>query len=133
MPGFECRILVVDDNRDHTDSTAIMLESIGHHVERAYDGGTAIEVAKVFAPDIVLLNLAMPKITGVMVARAIREAEGGHLVHLAALTGFGREADKVLTRAAGFDAHLVKPVSPDALEQMLQHWCEKAHAKRSVA
>jgi len=113
MARFECRILVVDDNRDHTDSTALMLHLMGHHVERAYDGENAIELAKLFAPDIVLLNLAMPKITGVMVAQAIRQGERGNLVHLVALTGFAREEDRLLTRAAGFDAHLVKPVSPD--------------------
>jgi len=86
-----------------------------------------------FAPDIVLLNLAMPKITGAMVAQAIRQGERGNLVHLVALTGFAREEDRLLTRAAGFDAHLVKPVSPDALQQMLQHWCEKVHGNRGVA
>jgi CheY-like chemotaxis protein len=65
------------------------------------------------------------------VARGIRRAEAGHLIHWVALTGDGRPADHALTQQAGFDAHLVKPVNTEALESMLAEWCEQSHNRRS--
>jgi CheY-like chemotaxis protein len=86
-----CRILVVDDHRDSTDSMAMLLQMMGHEVHSTYDGSTAIRLAKEFQPDIVLLDLAMPGLDGLAVARAIRKAEAGHLIHLVAVTGWGRK------------------------------------------
>jgi CheY-like chemotaxis protein len=125
-----CRILVVDDHRDSTDSMAMLLQMMGHEVQSAYDGFTAIRLAKEFQPDIVLLNLAMPGLDGLAAARAIRKTEAGHLIHLVAVTGWGRKEDEELTRHAGFDAHLLKPVDIKALEGMLAHYCEQSHRKR---
>jgi len=130
MTKLVCRILVVDDDADTTDSTAVLLLAMGHEVKSCYDGFTAIRLAKEFQPDIVLLDLAMPGLNGLEVAHALRQAEAGHLIHLVAVTGYGNKEHQELTRAAGFHAHLTKPVDSDALEQMLADWCAQSHAKR---
>jgi PAS domain S-box-containing protein len=114
-----CRVLVADDLRDSADSMALLLEVMGHDVRTAYDGEQAVTVAGEFRPDVVLLDLGMPKMNGFEACRRIRQQPWGRRVRLVALTGWGQEEDRQRTSEAGFDHHLVKPVSPADLEQVL--------------
>src|SRR6266849_3763550 len=103
------RFLVVDDNIDATDSQATLLRLLGHQVETAYSGAAALEKARAFRPEIVLLDLGMPGMDGFEAARQLRAMPEGREVLLVAQTGWGQEEDRRRTRAAGFDAHLAKP------------------------
>ncbi|RCJ09693.1 PAS domain-containing sensor histidine kinase [Cupriavidus necator] len=109
------RILLVDDNRDAADSLAMLLELCGHEVTIAYDGAEALHVAPRCRPHIALIDLAMPGMDGFEVVRAMRGLAGTELTRFVALTGFGQPADRQHTEAAGFDAHLVKPVELETL------------------
>ena len=113
------RVLVVDDNRDSADSATDVLRLLGNQVECAYDGESGVSVARRMKPHIILLDLAMPGMDGFEARRRLRDAEGGTGPFLVAMTGFGNEEDKRRTRAAGFDAHLTKPVELDALVALL--------------
>ena len=113
------RILVVDDNRDVADSLAMLLESVGMAVRVAYDGTSALETAAAFRPEIVFLDLGMPKMDGYATARRLRELPGGHDIFLVALTGWGQAEDRGRTRDAGFDEHLTKPVGFAALTDVI--------------
>jgi PAS domain S-box-containing protein len=115
-----CRVLVVDDNRDSADSLARLLELSGQEVRVAYGGEQALQVAAELRPEIVLLDLGMPGMDGYETCRRIRGAPWGHEVTLIALTGWGQEADRRRTTGAGFDAHLVKPVSPEELLTLMK-------------
>ncbi len=109
------RILVVDDNRDAADSLAELLRGLGHEVAVAYDAGGAVDGTSRFRPDTVLLDIGMPLVDGYVAARRIREQPHGAHILLVAMTGWGQPQDKRRTFEAGFDVHLVKPVSLDAL------------------
>jgi len=113
------RILVADDNRDAAESFAILLGLASHAVRLALDGEEAYAVAEAFRPDVVFLDIGMPRLNGYEVARRIREQPWGRRMLLVALTGWGQEADRDRARAAGFDDHLVKPASPEALARIL--------------
>jgi PAS domain S-box-containing protein len=113
-----CRILVVDDNRDAADSLGMLLQMIGHEVRIAGDGLEAVGVAEAFEPDVILLDIGLPKLNGYQVAGRIREQRGGDVV-LIALTGWGQEEDRRRSTEAGFDHHLTKPVEFDALSKLL--------------
>jgi len=111
------RVLVVDDNRDAADLLAEMLHAKGHTAEVAYDGPSALGLAATFHPDVALLDLGLPVMDGFELARRLRE---GHAeLKLIALTGYGQRSDREKTRAAGFDAHLVKPVELELLQATL--------------
>jgi signal transduction histidine kinase len=114
-----CRVLVADDNRDAADSLAMMLKLAGNEVRTAYDGEQAVEQAEAFRPDLVLLDIGMPKLNGYEAARRIREQPSGHAMILVALTGWGQEEDKRRADEAGFHHHLVKPVDLAALARRL--------------
>ncbi len=114
-----CRILVVDDNEDATVSLAMMLEIMGHEVYTAHDGETGVKLAKKWQPDIILMDLGMPRMNGYEAARHIRQETWGTRIILVALTGWGADDDRRKTQDAGFDRHLVKPVEPNALMQLL--------------
>jgi DNA-binding response OmpR family regulator len=113
------RILVTDDNVDAAASLAMMLEIMGHEVRTAHDGLEAVEVAATFRPDIILLDIGMPKLDGFEACRRIRGQDWAHDVFMLALTGWGQDADRIEARKAGFDEHLVKPVDPTAFEKLL--------------
>jgi CheY-like chemotaxis protein len=113
------RFLVVDDNVDATVSQAELLRRLGHDVETAYNGSAALEKAQSFHPEIVLLDLGMPGMDGFEVARRLREMPEGRDVLLVAQTGWGQEEDRRRTKAAGFDAHLAKPVDVAALMRLI--------------
>jgi two-component system CheB/CheR fusion protein len=114
------RILVVDDNRDAADSLARYLTRVmGQRVEVAYDGPGAVDVARRFRPDVVLLDIGLPGMSGYEVAERLRSGPetGGAL--LIALTGWGQEEDRRRSKEAGIDFHLVKPVDLDAVQNLL--------------
>lgn len=113
-------ILVVDDNRDAALTLADMLQLMDHETQVVHDGPAAIEAARACEPDLVLLDIGMPGMNGYEVARRIRSEPWGRTIKLFALTGWGQEEDRRQSRAAGFDHHLVKPLDPAELEQLLQ-------------
>ncbi|HEX9670479.1 MAG TPA: ATP-binding protein [Thermoanaerobaculia bacterium] len=113
------RILVVDDNRDAAATLALLLELTGHDVRTAHDGLEALAAASEFRPDVVLLDIGLPKLNGYEVARRIRRQPRGQGVVLIAITGWGQEEDKRQSQDAGFDQHIVKPVEPGTLLKLL--------------
>jgi signal transduction histidine kinase len=113
------RILVADDNHDAAEALALQLQLAGHDVRAAHDGAEALAVATTFDPDIVLLDLGMPRMDGYEVAREFRRRPRRPRVTLIALTGWGQQQDRDRTAQAGFDAHLVKPVATSQLFQAL--------------
>jgi CheY-like chemotaxis protein len=114
------RILVVDDNVDAASSVVTMLKIWGHDVQVAYNGPDALSVARMFRPQIVLLDIGMPGMSGYDVAKQLRsEPEFGGLI-ITALTGYGQPEDRRRSREAGFDHHITKPPDPTALAALLQ-------------
>lgn len=115
----ECRVLVVDDNEQGARVLAMLLTALGNDVRIAHDGLAAVDVAAEFQPDLVLLDIGMPKLNGYEAARRIRELPWAKDALLVALTGWGQDEDKQRSRAAGFDHHFVKPVEPAVLKRLL--------------
>ena len=114
------RVLVVDDSADAAASLMALLEMDGHEVRTAGDGAQAIEQTCEFCPDVIFMDLGMPRIDGVEATRRIRALPQGRNVRIIALTGWGQEVDRQRTRSAGMDDHVVKPVSPEALQRILR-------------
>jgi CheY-like chemotaxis protein len=113
------RVLVVDDNLDAAEGLAMLLSLRGHQVATAYDGQSALERARQLDPDVVLLDIGLPRLDGFEVARRLREEHAGKPMVLVALTGYGQERDRVRAREAGFDHHFLKPVRLEMLERLL--------------
>jgi PAS domain S-box-containing protein len=116
------RILVVDDNKDSADSLSMLLKLRGHTVSTVHDGPEAIEEAERFRPELVLLDIGLPRMNGLEVCRRIREQAWGKTMIVVALTGWGQEEDRARTKEAGFDHHLVKPVQIGELTGMIGAW-----------
>jgi PAS domain S-box-containing protein len=114
------RILVVDDNRDSAETLTMLLELMGNEMSAAYDGEQAVAIANEIKPDVVLLDIGLPKMNGYEVARQIRQQPWGSNPILVAITGWGQSEDKDLSRESGFDHHLVKPVDHDHLLKLIQ-------------
>jgi two-component system CheB/CheR fusion protein len=116
------RILIVDDHVDAATSMAMLIELMGHEVSIAYDGRSGIEAAQRLCPDVLLLDLGMPDMSGYEVVRRLRGDAAPMLAHMRiiALTGYGQASDRRMTQEAGFDHHLIKPVDPDQLEKLLR-------------
>jgi signal transduction histidine kinase/ActR/RegA family two-component response regulator len=112
------RVLVVDDNRDAADSLGVLLGFLGYVVEVAHDGLGALRAVERFRPALVLLDLGMPEMDGYEVARRLRAQPDGQGLVIVALTGWGQEEDRLRSRQAGFDHHLVKPTDIDALQRL---------------
>ena len=113
------KILVVDDSDDAAASLSTLLELMGNETRIAHDGVEAVAVAAEFHPDVVLLDLGMPRMSGYEACRRMREAPGGTKMTVIAVTGWGQQEDRARTREAGFDHHMVKPVDPRALAELL--------------
>jgi signal transduction histidine kinase len=113
------RILLADDNVDFTTSLAALLRARGHEVRIAQDGAEALATAERFNPEFAFLDLGMPKVHGYEVARRLREQPATAECVLVAVTGWGQEDDRQRAREAGFDRHIVKPVSPSDIEAIL--------------
>jgi PAS domain S-box-containing protein len=112
------RILIVEDNVDAAESLAMLLDLLGHQVRVAHDGLAALELVTKRVPDFMLVDIGLPGMDGYEIARRIRRQPALQHVVLVALTGYGRDEDRVAARAAGFDHHLVKPIEPDALQAL---------------
>jgi CheY-like chemotaxis protein len=120
-PPRVLQILVVDDNRDLVDSTAILLGLLGHHVHTAYDGPSALALTQEHWPDVVLVDLAMPRMDGFSLTKRICEqAVNRPKPTLIALTGYGDEAVRLRVAAEGFDHFLLKPADPSLLDRLLK-------------
>ena len=113
------RILVVDDNEDSAISLAMMLRLMGNDTRTAHDGLQALDVAAWYRPDVVLLDIGMPRLNGYDTARRIREQAWGKHALLVAMTGWGQDEDRKRSQEAGFNLHMVKPVNPEALQSLL--------------
>jgi len=113
------RVLVVDDNVDAAASLRAALELAGHAVETAHDGAVSLSVIETFNPEIVLLDIGLPRMDGYQLARRIRSMPGGDKRLLAAVTGWGQEGDRDRAREAGFDRHMTKPITLQALDALL--------------
>lgn len=119
-PAAGCRVLVVDDDAAVADSMSVLLELEGHAVRTAASGEAALAAARDFRPHLVLLDIGLRGMDGYEVARRLRAGEGGDAaLRLVAVTGYGHEDARARSREAGFDAHLVKPVHPEALVELL--------------
>jgi CheY-like chemotaxis protein len=113
------RVLVVDDNHDGAASLAMLLQLSGHETFLAHDGQAAIDEAERLRPDVMLLDIGLPGMSGYEVCRNIREQSWGRDLVMVAVTGWGQADDRHRSRAAGFDAHIVKPVDPVLLTKLL--------------
>ena len=118
-PGARWRVLVVDDNVDGADVTALLLQELGHEAQVAYSGATALAAADEYLPNVVLLDIGLPEMDGYEVARRLRQHPLLRNAWLVAITGYGQESDRQRSKEAGFDHHLVKPVAPEKLEVLL--------------
>jgi CheY-like chemotaxis protein len=118
-PSARRRVLVVDDNVDAAVSLAMMLDLMGCEARAAHDGVEALGLAAKFRPDLILLDIGMPRLNGYDTARRVRAEAWGRGVVLVALTGWGQEEDRRKSQEAGFDAHMTKPIEPAALEKLL--------------
>jgi CheY-like chemotaxis protein len=109
------QVLIVDDNVDAADSLSLFLKIAGYQTRVAYDGRTAVEMAEILKPAVVLLDLGLPYLNGHEVARRLRALPWGRDARLIALTGWGQQDDVLRSRQSGFDEHLTKPVDPEVL------------------
>jgi len=125
-PAAKSRILIADDNRDAADSLAMLLGMAGYDVHVAHDGPGALALGAREEPQVVILDIGMPGMSGYEVARQVRREPWGRTALLLAVTGWGHESDKEKTRAAGFDRHFTKPVDPGLVEDVIQEFLSRA-------
>jgi CheY-like chemotaxis protein len=118
-PAATRRILIVDDNEDSATALATLLRMSGHETVTAHDGLAAVAAAENYRPDVLLLDISLPKVDGHEAARRIRRQPWGKEMLLVALTGWGQDEDRRRSKEAGFDEHLVKPVDYQALQKLL--------------
>ena len=128
-PSVRRRVMIVDDNRDSANTVSALLEAWGHDVRTAYDGSSAILLASHFRPDAVLLDVGLPGMNGYDVAKELRHGAGSNSVTLVAFTGYGQDEDRRRALEAGFDHHLVKPVDPGVLRQIIASIPAANHAR----
>ncbi len=114
----QCRILIVDDNKDLATSLARLLKLLGHEVEVVFDGRKGIEAARTFHPRVLLLDLGLPFMDGFQVARTLRE-EGFHDLVIVAISGYGQEEDRQRSLEAGMDHHVTKPVDVKTIAELI--------------
>jgi CheY-like chemotaxis protein len=113
------RVLVVDDNEDHAESLGMLLKLMGHETRTAYDGEAALRIAEEFKPHVALIDIGLPQVNGYEVARRLRAEPRFRKLVLVAQTGWGQDSDRQRSQAAGFDHHLVKPVAPDIVADII--------------
>ena len=128
-PGPGRRVLIVDDSADSAETLAILLRRFGHEVRTAGDGPRALELARQEPPDVALLDIGLPNMDGLELARRMRSDLGLTNAYLIALTGYGQDEDRRRSEAAGFDAHLVKPVDLDRLRRLLAQFVPAESAR----
>jgi CheY-like chemotaxis protein len=113
------RILLIEDSYDAAQSLRLLLQFEDHEVRVAHNGSDGLTIAREWHPDVVVCDIALPDINGWEVAYELRNDRATNRVHLVALSAYGQEEDQQASRAAGFEAHLTKPVRPDVLLQVL--------------
>jgi CheY-like chemotaxis protein len=123
------RVVIVDDNEDTTETTALLLTAWKHEIRVAHTGSEALQVASEFQPEVILLDIGLPEIDGYDVARRLRQDPRFKNTLIIAVSGYGSSSDQQLLREAGFDEHLVKPVD---LERLSRDLSEKLELKRSA-
>jgi DNA-binding response OmpR family regulator len=119
------RILIADDNVDGADALAQVLEYADYATHVAYDGISALSLAETFRPHIALLDIGLPHITGLELARRLRAQSWGTSMRLIAVTGWGQDSDRRKSAEAGFDEHMTKPVDPDQLLTSIAGYAER--------
>jgi PAS domain S-box-containing protein len=132
VAGAGLKILVVDDSRDAADTCATLLELSGHHVQTAYTGRRAFELAEAFRPHALLLDIGLPDLDGYQLAQEIRATPWGRSIALIAVTGWGQEEDRRRAFAAGFDHHLTKPIAAETVESLLQSLSGDVQSQRTT-
>ena len=113
------RVLIADDDRDAVATLTILLQLEGHEVQAVHGGQEALDAARTFRPDVILLDIGMPKVTGYEAARRLRQRYGDDCPVLIAITGWKQASDKILANLAGFDHHVAKPYEPAELIRLL--------------
>ncbi|HSV79257.1 MAG TPA: hybrid sensor histidine kinase/response regulator, partial [Ramlibacter sp.] len=126
LPRGQAAVLVVDDNQDAADTAAALLEMAGYRVKVAYDPGVALAQLDEFSPDVALLDIGLPGMSGYELAARVRAHHNGNGTFLVALTGYGTQADVLRAQEAGFDRHLVKPAAPDTLLETIEQGLQRA-------
>jgi CheY-like chemotaxis protein len=114
------RVLVADDNVDGAESLAVLLRVEGHDVSVVHDGAAALAALERLRPEVALLDIGMPGLTGYEVARRVRQSAFGHSMLLVAITGWGQDTDKARALEAGFDHHFTKPIEPERITALLR-------------
>jgi CheY-like chemotaxis protein len=114
------RVLIADDNRDAAETLAMLLQMDGHEVTVVHNGKDALEALSTLQPEVALLDIGMPELSGYDVARRVRQGSLGRAVTLIAVTGWGQDRDKTQALAAGFNHHFTKPVDTDRLRELLR-------------
>ena len=122
IPGRPLRVLLADDDRDATLSLSTLLKLEGYEVRHVYDGDATLNAVREFEPDLVLIDIGMPKLSGYDVARELRERYGKAGPMLVALTGWKQASDRILATLAGFDHHVAKPYDPGALLALIRRF-----------
>jgi CheY-like chemotaxis protein len=117
-------VLVVDDQPETADTLALLLRQVGYEVWIARDGNSALAAARSHHPDVVLLDIGLPDMEGYDVARQLHQRRSNRSPYLVAVTGHGEDVDRLRSEQAGLDLHLVKPVDPDTLTAILEHFQE---------
>jgi CheY-like chemotaxis protein len=120
MPARPCRVLVVDDDKDSAQTFAYLLAGMGHEARHVTDPANVLRTVARFKPQIVFLDIVMPGMNGWELGEALRKQYSYDGLRLIALTARGDEADRVKSRQAGFDAHILKPVSMDLIESIIE-------------
>jgi CheY-like chemotaxis protein len=121
-------VLIVDDNEDGAATLSSLLESVGHETFTAHDGRAALDLLDSHRPDVVLLDIGLPLVSGYEVCRQIRSRPWAKAVTLVAVTGWGQDGDRQKAREAGFDHHLLKPLEFAELQRVLQASVRQADA-----
>jgi CheY-like chemotaxis protein len=129
-PVCGSRVLIVDDNADAAQSIALYLQLEGHEVKTVGDGAQALACVPVFAPQVVLLDIGLPGLSGYEVAVRMRKLAPTQKALLIALTGYGSKEDRARALEAGFDQHCVKPADPNKIVELISHWQQLAQAER---
>lgn len=120
LPTARRRVLIVDDNVDAAETLSLLLNTMGCETRTAYDGEAALREAVAFHPDLVLLDLGLPGLDGVAACTRLRQETWGAAVVIAAATGWGQDEDRRRTKISGFDVHLVKPVDPQHVLEIVR-------------
>ncbi|MBS1118423.1 MAG: hybrid sensor histidine kinase/response regulator [Deltaproteobacteria bacterium] len=122
------RVLVVDDYADSAELLCVVLQTLGYEARAAFTGSAALDVALEFRPDIVILDLELPDMTGYEIARTLRERQDGHSLHLIALTGNTRADALAHASEAGFDQYVVKPLGMARIVRLMTHAAVQARS-----